>query len=358
MSDSDQDDSQKTEEATPKRLQDARNRGQVALSREVNNFSMIFAGAMIVLILGPHIIYEIKIILTSFLSKAHDIPMDQNGLGKVIKSALKEISLVLFLPFLLLFLAGILGPFIQIGALFSTESVKPSLEKISILKGAKRLFSTTAVVEFLKAVLKLSILSAVGIMLLLPFYASVDHFIGLDIIFALHDLHAMAFRLFIGILSVLAVIAAIDYMYQRHEHMKKLKMSKHDIKEEFKQMEGDPHVKARLRELRAEKARQRMMASVPDADVVITNPTHFANALKYDPDNMNAPVMVAKGTDKVAERIKDLAKEHNIPIVENPPLARALYDTMEIDDMIPEEHYKAVAEVISYIFRLKNKTIN
>ena len=212
--------------------------------------------------------------------------------------------------------------------------------------------------EFLKSLLKMAVISAVMLILMMPFYGGIEHLVGLPIPLALYELHSLIARLLVGVISVLTVIAIMDYIYQRMEHQKKLRMSKQEIKDEFKQTEGDPMVKAKLAELRQIRARTRMMAAVPEADVVITNPTHYAIALKYDPAQMDAPVLVAKGVDDVALRIKDLAKEHNVTIVENPPLARGLFDAMEIDDMIPGEFFKAVAEVISYVFRLKGKKMN
>ena len=204
----------------------------------------------------------------------------------------------------------------------------------------------------------MAVISAVMLIIMMPFYGGIEHLVGLPIPLALYELHSLIARLLVGVISVLTVIAIMDYIYQRMEHQKKLRMSKQEIKDEFKQTEGDPMVKAKLAELRQIRARTRMMAAVPEADVVITNPTHYAIALKYDPAQMDAPVLVAKGVDDVALRIKDLAKEHNVTIVENPPLARGLFDAMEIDDMIPGEFFKAVAEVISYVFRLKGKKMN
>lgn len=162
-------------------------------------------------------------------------------------------------------------------------------------------------------------------------------------------------RLMVGILVVLLVIAVIDLLYQRFEHYKRMRMTKQELKDEYKQTEGDPHIKARLRQLRTERARQRMIQAVPRADVVITNPTHYSIALEYKPETMEAPVCIAKGLDNVALRIREVAKEHNIVLFENPPLARVLYDTVDIDETIPSEHYKAVAEVISYVFKLRGR---
>jgi flagellar biosynthetic protein FlhB len=209
--------------------------------------------------------------------------------------------------------------------------------------------------EFVKGIVKLMVISFAGIVVLMPYFDGLEHFVGLDFGQAMDDMRTLFLRMMVAVLTVLFVLAIMDYLYQRYDFMQKMRMSKQELKEEFKQTEGDPQVKARLRQLREQKARQRMMQAVPEADVVITNPTHYAVALKYDSKAMDAPQMVAKGADLVAQKIRELAKEHKVPVVENAPLARALYDSMEIEQTIPAEHYKAVAEVISYVFRLKGK---
>jgi len=349
------DDAQKTEDPTQKRLADSRKKGQVAQSREINNWVMISAGAFVVLALGPSMMTRFKNMFRTLVEQAHSLPNSPYGLDYVIVSLAKETAMILLLPFLIFIVAAMAAPLLQIGLLFSTETIQPKLSKISPVSGAKRLFSLRSIVEFLKGLFKISLVGGVIFVLMAPYFASIEHFVGLPIPLALSELHSLIFRLLIGVISVLTVIAVIDYIYQRMEHNKKLRMSKQEIKDEFKQTEGDPQIKAKLAELRQIKARTRMMASVPEADVVITNPTHYAIALKYDPEQMDAPVMIAKGMDDVALRIKDLAKEHNITIVENPPLARGLYDGLEINDMIPGEFFKAVAEVISYVFKLKGK---
>ncbi|MCC7036019.1 MAG: flagellar biosynthesis protein FlhB, partial [Alphaproteobacteria bacterium] len=206
-------------------------------------------------------------------------------------------------------------------------------------------------------IFKLIVVSLAIYIVLNPYFDASEHFVGQDPMAAMEDLKTLFLKMMAAALVVLFVLAIADYLYQRHDFMQKMRMSKQELKDEMKQTEGDPHVKARLRQLREQKARQRMMQAVPEADVVITNPTHYAVALKYDMKEMAAPQMVAKGADAVAQRIRDVATEAKVPIVENPALARALYDSMEIEQTIPNEHFKAVAEVISYVFKLKNKKI-
>ena len=356
MSDGEQaDDSQKTEEPTPKKLEESRKKGQVALSREINNWVMLFTGTIVVLAIGPHSLSALKDHMTSYIAKAHIMPSVPGGFGFVLGDSFWAVMGILALPLIILLIAAFLGPFLQIGPLFAPQVIKPDISKISPMQGFKRLFSLRSIMEFVKGILKIGIIGAIGTILLLPFYGSVDHMVGLPVPTMLDEMESLILRLMTGILVVLLVVAVIDLVYQRYEHYKKMRMTKQELKDEYKQTEGDPHVRAKLRQLRQEKASARMMQAVPEADVVITNPTHYSLALKYDPDEMDAPVLVAKGVDELAMRIREVAKENDVPLYENKPLARVLFDTVEVDQMIPEEHYKAVAEVISYVFKLKGK---
>jgi len=356
MAEGDQpDDAQKTEEPTQKRLQESRKKGQVAISREINNWVMLLAGTILIATVFPSMMIKMEMHLRAYIEHAHDMPQAPGGLAIALGDSFKVVLGILMLPLLLLMAAAFLGPFLQVGPLFAPETIKPSLSKISPLQGLKRLFSKKAIMEFVKGILKIAMVSAVGGILLYPFYGTVEHFVGLPLPAVMTETKMLVVRLMIGVLVVLIVIAVIDTLFQRTEHMKKMRMTKQELKDEHKQTEGDPHVKAKLRQLRTERARQRMMQNVPQADVVITNPTHFSIALKYKPDEMEAPICVAKGIDEVAMRIRELAKENDVVIYESPPLARVLYDTVEIDEAVPEEHYKAVAEIISYVFKLKGK---
>lgn len=356
MSDGEQsDDSQKTEEPTPKKLEDSRKKGQVALSREINNWVMLFTGTIVVLAIGPGVMSDLKTHLKTYIEKAHLMPSFPGGAGFVLGDSLWAVISILTLPLLIFMLAAFLGPFLQIGPLLAPESIKPDISKVSIFQGFKRLFSIRSVMEFVKGLLKIGIVSTVGVIILYPFYGGVEHMVGLPLPTMMEELKSLVLLMMTGILVVLLVVAVVDLVYQRYEHYKKMRMTKQELKDEYKQTEGDPHVRARLRQLRQEKARARMMQAVPEADVVITNPTHYSLALKYDAEEMDAPILIAKGVDDVAMRIREVAKEHDIPFYENKPLARALFDSVEIDQMVPPEHYQAVAEVISYIFQLKGK---
>lgn len=350
------DEAQKTEDPTPKRLSESRKKGQVALSREVNNLVMLLAGTLVVAIIVPHLAMELLGFMRSYIEMAHKVPVSKStDVGTVLSTTFAELTRVLFLPFLLFLAAAILGPFLQIGPLLSFESMKPDLSKISIIKGFGRLFSMRSLVDFLKGICKIALVGVVGAIIVYPYFGRVGELITMPIDEVMRELLGLIISMMIGILIVMFVIAMIDLVYQQMEHMKKMRMTKQEIKDEHKQSEGDPHVKGKLRQLRMEKSRQRMMQAVPEADVVITNPTHFAIALKYDTEISEAPICVAKGMDDLALRIREVATEHGVTIQENKPLARALYDTVEVDEMIPVEHYKAVAEIISYVYKIKGR---
>jgi flagellar biosynthetic protein FlhB len=356
MSDGEQaEDSQKTEEPTPKKLEEARKRGQVAVSREASNWLMLVAGTILIAAAAGPILSELQQIMKAYIEHAHDMPGVPGGFNVILGGAFKKIALLLMLPFLALMAAAFLGPFLQVGPLFAPEVIKPDISKISPLKGFSRLFSMRSLVEFFKGILKIVIVAVVGFFILYPYYGQVDHMVGLPLDALLDEMQELIVKLLTGIVVVMMAVAVIDIAYQRQEHHKKMRMTRHELKEEYRQTEGDPHVKARLRQLRTERARKRMMQAVPEADVVITNPTHYSIALKYDSKEMEAPKCVAKGMDHIALRIREVAKEHGVEIVENPPLARTLYDVVELDEIIPTEHYKAVAEVISYVFRKQGK---
>ncbi len=351
------DDSQKTEDPTPRRLEDARKKGQVVYSREVTSWVVLFASTLLIVGAGPGIGTSLKDTLQVFLARPHDLLADPGGLGRVLTGMMAEVSLVLILPLLMLAVAAILSAFVQTGPILSAESIKPDLKKLSPIAGFGRMFSKKAIAEFVKGLAKLGVVGAAMFFAIRPFFDGAVHYVGLDLNQSLFELEVLFLKLMVAALLVMFVIAIADYVYQRYEFMQKMKMSKQEIKDEYKQTEGDPHVKGRLRQLREQKARQRMIQAVPTADVVITNPTHYAVALKYDIKEMDAPTLVAKGTDLVAQKIKEVARENKVPVLENPALARALFDSMDLDQQIPTEHFKAVAEVISYVFKLKGRKL-
>ncbi len=355
MSDDQPDDSQKTEEPTPKKIEQARKKGQVGLSREINNWVMLLAGTILIAAVAGPVLGDLKNLMKAYIEHSHDFPPTPGGLHVILGGAYMKVIGILALPFIVLMTAAFLGPFIQVGPLWAPESIKPSLSKISPIKGFSRLFSTRSLMEFAKGILKITIIGGVSAIIIYPYYGQLEHLIGMPVIQVLGELQGLIVKMMAGILVVLLVVAVIDLVYQRMENQKKMRMTKQELKDEYKQTEGDPHVKARLRQLRTERARQRMMQAVPEADVVITNPTHYSIALKYDPEAMEAPRCVAKGIDDLALRIREVAKENDVELFENKPLARALYDVVDVDQIIPADHYQAVAEVISYVFKRKGK---
>lgn len=356
MSDSgENDDSSKTEDPTPRRLEEARRKGQVALSREANSWLMLLTATLLIMALAGPVMSKFEQMLVVYLEQSHALPGIPGGFKIVLGGAFTESMKIIALPLIILMLAAFLGPFLQIGPLFAPEIIKMDSSKISPVKGWSRLFSMRAIMEFVKGLLKIAMVTIVSLVLLYPYFPGLEHMVGLSMPLLMDEMKILVIRMMAGILIVFLVIAVIDIIYQRVEYMKKMRMSKQELKDEYRQTEGDPQIKGKLRQLRAEKARQRMMQNVPKADVVITNPTHFAIALKYDPDTMEAPLCVAKGMDNIALKIREIAKENKVSIVENKPLARALYDTVEIDETIPAEHYKAVAQIISFVFKQKGK---
>ena len=351
----DEDQSQKTEEPTQRKLDEARRKGQVATSREINNALMMSAAAAFVALLSPGIAEDLTTAFIPFLQIPDQYPTTISDLQNLIAQLLSDVGLALVLPALLFLGAAIAASLIQNGLVISSEPLKPKLEKISPISGAKRIFSMKSSVEFIKGLLKISLIGAAAVVLLWPDAATIIQTTDVEIIGATVILQRLTVKLLVGIAALVLIIALLDLLYQRFEHQKQLRMSRKDLMDEYKQTEGDPHIKARLKSLRAERARQRMMAEVPAATVVITNPTHYAIALVYDADGMAAPKAVAKGVDSLALRIRELAKDNDVPIVENPPLARALFASVDLGEEIPPEHYKAVAEVIGLVMRLERR---
>lgn len=350
-----QDDSEKTEDPTQKKLSDARDKGQVATSKEVNTWMILLASAVLFVSMGPFMAGQVAEALRPFIEQPHALAADFQNLREVLLETIVQIGLALAAAGLVLVVAAAASGFIQHGFVFSAHSLKPDISKISPIKGVKRLFSLKSIIELLKGVFKMALVTAVALFIVMPKLEDLPLIVTEAPGDVVERLFILGLYVLASVVGAMTVIAVLDFIYQKFEHTKQQRMSKQEVKDEQKQMEGDPMVRARLRSLRMERARQRMMTAVPQADVVITNPTHYAVALRYDPEQMEAPTMVAKGADLLAKRIRDLAEEHRIPIVSNPPLCRALFSSMEIDQAIPLEHYKAVAEIISYIWRLKGK---
>jgi flagellar biosynthetic protein FlhB len=352
-----QDNDQKTEQPTAARLARAREQGQVPVSRELNHWFLIGGGALILLGIAPHMARSLVNILRNFIAQPEQVPDNAGALEDVFTDTIMHVGLVVALPLILLLVAAMAGPLLQTGFLLSADPLMPKWSKISPMAGFHRIFSKRALIEFLKNLAKLALIATVAFNLVRPNLPTIEHLIEMQPIQIVAEVRQLVLRLCLGILSVLTVIMLVDVIYQRLSFVARMRMTRQEVKEELRQSEGDPLIRQRLRQIRVQRARTRMMANVPKADVIITNPTHFAVALQYDPLKMGAPKCVAKGQDLIALKIREIADENKVTIVENPPLARALYPMVEVDKEIPPEHYKAVAEVISYVFRLRGRGV-
>lgn len=350
-----QDKDQKTEEPTGKRLSEARERGQVPVSRETAIWVALLGTLVVVGWVLPAMSLDVLNVLRGFLEGAHTYHVEDNNAQTLMFDTLVRVAMASGIAFCIMLAAVIAGVMVQTGFFFALDLLSPDFSRLSPSRGLSRLFSSQSLVDFGKSVGKLTFLGGIAFLAVAPIAYRAPEFAGMQFEAMFPFLHKEIVHLISLVVLAFTIIAAADLFYTRFSYIQNLRMSKNEVKDEFKQQEGDPMIKQRLRQLRAEKARKRMMAQVPKADVVITNPTHYAIALQYDGGQMSAPVVLAKGINLVAERIREIAEDKRIPIVSNPPLARALYDTAEIDQQIPFQHYRAVAEVISYVFKLKRR---
>jgi flagellar biosynthetic protein FlhB len=346
------DNTEHTEEPTLKRLDDAIKRGDVVKSPEVNTWFMIAGGAMTLMVFATPMAVSLETTFRGVLANSHQIPADGPALVNLARQLAANVLAALGIPFLVLALAAFAGSAIQHRIVFSVEPIMPHLSKISPAAGLKRLFSKQALANFAKGLAKLTIVGAAIAALLWPQRHLLAGLVATDPVTILPFTQTLVMQMLGTVVAILAIVAAADYLFQYRQWYERQKMSVREMKEEYRQSEGDPVVKGKLRQLRQARMRKRMMAAVPKASVVITNPTHFAVALKYE-RGMNAPLCLAKGVDLIARRIREVAEAHGIPVVENPPLARALHGTVEIDQEIPQEHYRAVAEIIGYLMKLR-----
>jgi flagellar biosynthetic protein FlhB len=345
-------DSDRSEDPTAKRLDDALQRGDVAKSSEVSTWFIIGGAAIMLAAFSGPMSANLSTTMRGIVANAHQIPVDGRALIAMAARIEYEVIAAIGIPLAILMLAGIAGNMIQHRLVWSGESLKPKFSKISPLAGVKRLFSLQAVANFLKGLIKIAVLGAVMTALLWPQRHRLEGLVQVDLFGTLLLTKSLALQMIGAVVAILFLVAAADFVFQYRQWFERQKMSMRELKEEFKQSEGDPLIKGKIRQLRQQRMRKRMMAAVPKASVIITNPTHYAIALQYD-KGMEAPVCVAKGTDLMALKIREIATAHSVPIVENPPLARALHATVEIDEEIPTEHYKAVAEVIGYVMKLR-----
>jgi len=349
----DQDESQKTEDATPKKLQEAQEKGEVVKSQEVKHWFILFSATIIIMVSAKSSMVGIREILGNVLGSSYSVPMDGNSLLDYAAEIFGRVFDYMTFPVIVLMVGALAGAMVQHKPMLTVEKIIPKLSKISPLAGLKRLFSMQNFVEITKSIIKITIVGSMVLYLVWPERDRLEQMMTRDPNEVVEVIYIMVLRILGGVVAIMAIIAGLDFMFQKFQHLKKMRMTKQEVKDEMKQTDGDPHIKARLRQIRQERARTRMMAAVPEADVVVTNPTHYAVALKYDQGKMEVPMVVAKGVDHIALKIREVAQENKIPVLENPPLARALFATVEVDEEIQEDHYKAVAEVVGYIMRLK-----
>lgn len=353
-----EDQDSRTEEATSKRLEKAVEDGEVLQSQEVKTAAQILGITVAVWLLLPFLLPKIATYLSRFLGNADQLRiLTDRDFMNIIAGTVFNIGLYVGIIMAVLLAFALAASIGQIGFNITTKKLVPDIERISPMAGLKRIFSSHSLMELAKNLAKLAIVGTLAYLLLVPKAKTLDLLVTMELRPTLDYLHSTLLTLLMFVVALVASIGIVDWIFQRYQYLKKMRMTKQEVKDEYKQNEGDPMIRSRLRAIRMARARQRMMAAVPGADVVVTNPTHYACALKYDAEKMNAPVLVAKGQDLVAARIRDVARDHDVPIVENPPLARALHASLEIDDEIHPDHYKAVAEVISYVMRLKEKKL-
>lgn len=346
---------EKTEKATPKKRSDEREKGKVAKSQEINTAVLLLFCFSLLLVFGSNMKFAMTQLYEKTFTEFIHWDVTLHSVHDVFINATMEMARIIAPIMGIAIVAGLASNLSQFGFLFTAEPLKFDLKKIDPIQGAKRIFSIRALVELLKSLLKIIFIGSITFVVIWMFKDDM-----MMLAFKTSD-DAMAFfgrtSMLMGICAalVLLFLSVFDYAYQRYDYEKNMKMSKQDIKDEHKNMEGDPLIKSQIKEKQRQMATRRMMSEVPEADVVITNPTHYAVAIKYDEQIASAPYIVAKGTDYMALKIKEVASKNDVTTIENRMLARGLYDQIEINESIPEEFYQAVAEILAYVYRLENK---
>lgn len=348
----DSDDNDKTEDPTQKRLDEAIKEGNVAKSQEVNTWFMLVGATLAIGIFGGGAVTKMALLFRDFLGRIGNIGEHNFSYTRFAAGLLGDV-LMIVAPFGgILFLAALAGNYVQHGPLWTTKALAPKLSRLSPLSGVQRIFSKNGLLQLAKSIAKFVIIGSVIFFVVYPEIPRIKLLVSSDVSQMMPLLLTLTLRLMFGVCAVMGLLAAADWWWARYSWYEKLRMTVREIKEEHKQSEGDPTVKAKLRQVRRMRLRKNMMKNVEKATVIITNPTHYAVALQYEP-GMNAPICVAKGMDLIALKIRAIAEDRRIPLIENPPLARALHKTVDIDQEVPPEHYKAVAEVIGYVMRLR-----
>jgi len=345
----------KTEPATPKKREDARKKGQVAVSREIPSVLILFMTTGVFFFIGGQMFVNLAEFMRDALQNGLLLDLHTMSVTRMMSAVLEKIILILLPLLVAILLTGIAANISQFGILFTTQPLAPKLSKLNPLKGLKRLFSLRSVVEVAKALLKILIIGLVAYAALHKYFNLLPGLMHLQVLDIMTFTGQAALKICFFTCLALLVLAGLDYAYQRWQYENDLKMTKQEVKEELKHREGDPVIKSRIKKAQFEMAQRRMMADVPTADVVVTNPTRLAIALKFDTENMEAPQVVAKGAGHIAARIKEIAREFGVPVMEQKPLAQSLFQSVEIGEAIPAALYKAVAEVLAYVYRLKGR---
>ncbi|MDD3364745.1 MAG: flagellar biosynthesis protein FlhB [Syntrophomonas sp.] len=348
---------EKTESATPRRREEARKKGQIFKSTDLNSAVILIAGSIVGIYSFAYMTQKLKEFTVLYLLHRTQTDFDNAYAFQLLYESVLLMGKMLLPIFLSTFIAAFIITYLQVGGLFSVESLTPKLDRLNPLEGFKKIFSTRALMELLKSLAKIIVTGYVAYMVIKKYMYVFPRFVDMDIIASMVICGSIVLEMALKVGVVFVIIGIIDYIFQWFEHEKSLKMSKYDVKQEYKQVEGDPQIKSKQRQIQREVAMRRMMAEVPTADVVITNPTHFAVALKYQAELMEAPTIIAKGQDFMALKIREIANSNHITIVENPPLARMLYYNTEIGDVVPEEMYQAVAEILAFVYKQKKRAL-
>lgn len=353
MAEADKD--QKTEEPTDKKLRDARQKGEVASAPEMRHAAMFLAAIVLMGGAGSWTVTGLRTMLAGLWGNADAFHLDPAGAQNLMTGVTLEFARVLMPLIGILLGCALLIPFLQGKPSFSWSRVRIKWSKLSPVSGLSRVFGKRALVEFLKTLAKFAAIVIVALIVIWPKAVGLDQLVGVGPEAIGTVAGEMVYQLVKAVGLLVFVIAGFDFFYQRRAFIKKMRMTLQEVKDEFKQTEGDPKIKSKIRSLQMQRARSRMMAAVPTASVIVTNPTHYSVALKYEHGEMAAPIVVAKGVDAVAMRIREIATESRVPIVESPPLARALFASVDIDHPVPVEHYAAVAEIIGYVMKLARR---
>lgn len=349
------DDMEKTEEPTSKKIEDARKEGNVPRSQDTSSFITLLVAVVAVYIFIPFIMQRLIFIYEYYMSLI-GVPLTTTIVFDIGFISLRELVFMILPIASIVALSGIVAGLVQFGFIYTTKPLTPDLKKIDPIKGLGKLVSMKKLIEGIKITAKVIIVFVIAFYFLIEYIKELPTVINFDIMSQMKWLTEKIIIMVLIMLMIFFVLGMVDLMIVRYQYFKDLKMSKQEVKDEYKQMEGDPLIKAKIKQVQTQLAQKRMMSELPSADVIITNPTHFAVALRYDKTKESAPRVVAKGADKIALKIKEIGRDHLIQIVENPPLARELYKSANLDEVIPENLYKAVAEILAFVFKSANKS--